>query len=95
MDFFLKNLRETLEALNELIGKNIKLVNCKRVRQCQQIKSSDRSKVNFIWRTLKYLADEGSILEKNGSVNPISYYIKPKEKIDLKVFIKSLRLGAT
>jgi hypothetical protein len=86
MDFFLKNLKETLEAINQLIDNNIYIVNTKRIRRCYNIKSSNRSKINFIWRSLNYLEQEG-ILEVNGSVNPKSYKIKNKKKIDVKVFI--------
>jgi len=45
MDFFLKNLRETVEAINKLIDNNVNMVNTKRVRRCNKIKSSDRSKI--------------------------------------------------
>lgn len=86
MDFFLKNLTETLEAINKLIDNNINIVNCKRVRRCINIKSSDRSKINFIWRSLNFLENEG-ILEPNGAVKPKNYKIKNSEKIDIKNFI--------
>ncbi len=86
MDFFLKNLKETLEAINQLIDNNIYIVNTKRIRRCYNIKSSNRSKINFIWRSLNYLEQEG-ILEVNGSVYPKSYKIKNKKKIDVEVFI--------
>ncbi|MFX1500567.1 MAG: hypothetical protein ACFFDH_06325, partial [Promethearchaeota archaeon] len=59
MDFFLNNLKETLEAINKLIDNNINIVNTKRIRRCNHIKSSNRSKINFIWRALKYLEEEG------------------------------------
>ena len=36
---------------------NISIVNTKRIRRCYNIKSSNRSKINFIWRALKYLKD--------------------------------------
>jgi len=69
MDFFLKNLRETLSAVNKLIEGNIYVVNTKRVRRCNNIKSSNRSKINFIWRSLAFL-EEQNILELNGKSNP-------------------------
>ena len=87
MDFFLKNLEETLNAINKLIDKNVYLVNTKRIRRCNNIKSSNRSKINFIWRSLKYLEEEGSILERNGVINPTTYKIKKKEKINIPAFI--------
>ena len=89
MDFFLKNLRETLEAINKLIDNNVNIVNCKRVRRCQSIKSSNRSKINFIWRSLNFLEQEG-ILEINGIVKPKTYKIANKEKIDVEEFISQV-----
>ena len=89
MDFFLKNLRETLEAINKLIDNNINIVNTKRVRRCNDIKSSNRSKINFIWRSLKFLQEEG-VLELNGSSNPRSYKIKSESKIDIDKFISKV-----
>jgi len=89
MDFFLKNLTDTLEAINKLIDNNINIVNCKRVRRCINIKSSNRSKINFIWRSLNFLENEG-ILEPNGAVKPKNYKIKSNEKIDIESFIESI-----
>ncbi|TET60367.1 MAG: hypothetical protein E3J52_03905 [Promethearchaeota archaeon] len=82
MDFFLSNLKETLEAINKLIDNNVTLVNAKRIRRCNHIKSSNRSKINFIWRSLRYLEDEG-ILTLNGITNPRTYKIITNEKIDV------------
>jgi hypothetical protein len=90
MDFFLKNLEETLNAINKLIDKNVYLVNTKRIRRCNNIKSNNRSKINFIWRSLKYLEEEGSILERNGIINPTTYKIKKKEKINIPAFISQI-----
>ena len=89
MDFFLKNLEETLEAINKLIYNNVNIVNTKRIRRCNNIRSSDRSKINFIWRSLNYL-EQKDILEKNGVTNPKTYIIKPKEQIDVKEFIAEM-----
>ncbi|MFX0031046.1 MAG: hypothetical protein ACFE8E_00310 [Candidatus Hodarchaeota archaeon] len=82
MDFFLKNLRETLQAINKLIDNNVNIVNTKRIRRCNNIKSSNRSKINFIWRSLDFLEKEG-ILEINGSYSPKTYKIKLNEKINI------------
>ena len=91
MDFFLKNVEETLEAINKLIEAKVNLVNTKRVRRCNHIRSSDRSKINFIWRSLKFLAEkEQGILEKNGINNPTTYKIKAKEKINIEEFISQI-----
>lgn len=89
MDFFLKNLQETLEAINKLIDANIYLVNTKRVRRCNHIKSSNRSKINFIWRSLNFLEEKG-ILEVNGVTNPKTFKIKSKKKINIEGFILEL-----
>ena len=86
MDFFLKNLKETLEAINKLIENNVMIVNAKRIRRCNNIKSSNRSKINFIWRSLNYLEREG-ILEANGAIKPKNYKIRSKEKIDIEEVI--------
>jgi hypothetical protein len=82
MDFFKRNLRETLEAINKLIDNNVNLVNTKRVRRCNNIKSSNRSKINFIWRSLEFLEKEG-ILEANGVHNPKTYKIKSVLPLDI------------
>lgn len=89
MDFFIKNLRETLEAINKLIDNNIYIVNTKRVRRCNNIKSSNRSKINFIWRSLDFLHDHG-LLEMNGKSSPKTYKIKEDEKIDIEQFIRRI-----
>lgn len=89
MDFFLKNVKETLEAINKLMDNNIKVVNTKRIRRCYNIKSSNRSKINFIWRSLDFLAKEG-ILEENGIITPKTYKIRLENKIDIDKFINQL-----
>ncbi len=90
MDFFLKNLKETLEAINKLIDANVNIVNTKRIRRCNNIKSSNRSKINFIWRTLTYLEQEG-LLELNGSLNPKTYKIKANQPINIEQFISQVK----
>ena len=64
MDFFSRNLRDTMEAINKLIDNNVNLVTTKSIRRCNNIKASNRSKINFIWRSLNYLEKEG-ILDMN------------------------------
>ena len=90
MDFFLKNVKETLEAINKLMDNNIALVNTKRIRRCYNIKSSNRSKINFIWRSLDFLAKEG-ILEANGIVKPKTYKIKANQPINIEEFISKVK----
>ncbi|UCC19113.1 MAG: hypothetical protein JSV62_13585, partial [Promethearchaeota archaeon] len=82
-------LKETLEAINKLIENNINIVNTKRIRRCFNIKSSNRSKINFIWRALKYLEEEG-ILTLNGITNPKTYKIMTDEKIDVDDFLSQI-----
>ena len=89
MDFFHKNLKDTLEAINKLIENNVNIVNTKRIRRCNNIKSSNRSKINFIWRSLKFLEEEG-ILTMNGITNPKTYKITTNRKIDIEKFFSQL-----
>ncbi|MFX1304359.1 MAG: hypothetical protein ACFE9X_13470 [Promethearchaeota archaeon] len=89
MDFFHKNLKDTLEAINKLIDNNVTIVNTKRIRRCYNIKSSDRSKINFIWRALKCLEEEG-ILTLNGVSNPKTYKIITKEKINVNNLLSQI-----
>ncbi|MFW9938967.1 MAG: hypothetical protein ACFFD5_15075 [Candidatus Thorarchaeota archaeon] len=94
MDFFLKNLRETLQAINKLIDNHVVVVNTKRIRRCNNIKSSNRSKINFIWRSLDYLEKEG-ILEINGTYSPKTYKIKSNEKIDIDRILSEIQKDRT
>ena len=89
MDFFSRNLRETIEAINKLIDNNITLVTTKSIRRCNNVKASNRSKINFIWRSLNYLEKEG-ILEMNGTYSPKSYKITSSQKIDIDEIISQI-----
>jgi hypothetical protein len=89
MDFFLKNLKDTVEALNKLIESNVNIVNTKKIRRCFNIKSSNRSKINFIWRALKILEEEG-ILALNGVTNPKTYKILIDQKIEVNKFLSQI-----
>ena len=89
MDFFLNNLRETAEAVNKLIEKNVSIVNTKKIRRCCNIKASDRSKINFIWRSLKVLEKEG-ILAPNGITNPKTYKILRDQKIEVDKLLSQI-----
>ena len=84
----MENLKETVEAINKLIASNINIVNTKRIRRCNNIKSSNRSKINFIWRALKCLEEEG-ILTLNGITNPKTYKIIADQKINVDRFLNS------
>ncbi|MHA2391693.1 MAG: hypothetical protein ACXAEX_06965 [Promethearchaeota archaeon] len=82
----MNNLKETLEAINKLIDNNVNIVNTKKIRRCFNIKSSNRSKINFIWRSLKYLEEEG-ILTLNGITNPKTYKILTDQRINVDKFL--------
>jgi len=94
MDFFSRNLKETMEAINKLIDNNINLVTTKSIRRCNNVKASNRSKINFIWRSLNYLEKEG-ILEVNGTYSPKSYKIKSPQKINIKVILSQIEKEMT
>ena len=85
----MKNLTDTIEAVNRLIESNVNIVNTKRIRRCFNIKSSNRSKINFIWRALKILEDEG-ILTLNGSTNPKTYKILIGQKIEVEKLLSKI-----
>ncbi len=85
----MKNLSETIEGVNRLIDRKINLVNTKRIRRCFNIKSSNRSKINFIWRALKILEEEG-ILALNGISNPKTYKILIKQKIEAEKLLSKI-----
>ncbi len=91
MDFFIKNLKETLEAVNNYIEKKITVVTTKSIRNSSNIKSSNRSKISFIWRSLDYLTSQG-VLEVNGATSPKKYVIIPKEKIDINQFLLQVKI---
>ena len=90
MDFFMKYLEETLEAVNSYIEKNVNTIYTKSIRNYHGIKSSNRSKINFIWRSLNYLESQG-ILRVNGTTTPKKYEIIPKKKIDINQFVSQLK----
>ena len=85
----MKNLSDTIEAVNRLIESNVNIVNTKKIRRCFNIKSSNRSKINFIWRALKILEDEG-ILALNGITNPKTYKILIKQKIEVENLLSKI-----
>ena len=89
MDFVSKYLRETLEAINYSIEKNYKTISTRIVKKYKGIKPKDRSKTNFVWRSLEFL-EKQNVLEVNGSTTPKIYYIKPKEKIDIDNFLRQV-----
>ena len=84
MDFVEKHLKETLETIKTF---NNSVITVKRIRMARNIKSSNRSAINFIWRALRSLVDI-DFLEVNGSRNLQSYKLKhPGMKIDIKTIV--------
>lgn len=76
-------LRLTVRAINVLFAKERTYVDTKTIRRLSQIPSTDRSSINFIWRSLEYLENQGYI-EKNGRDSPQLYEITSASLIDIK-----------
>jgi len=79
MDFFIENLKETIYGINKINGE----ISVKKIRIINDIKSTNRSKINFIWRSLDYLVKQ-NILRINGTRNPKLYYLIKKGEIDVE-----------
>ncbi len=82
MDYFLKSVKETLEAINGLLKENHQYVSVKRVRDYYGISASEHSKINFIWRSLDFLAKHGIITLNNGK-KPKKYKINSSSTINI------------
>jgi len=89
MDFFIKFLTETIEGINQLIECKQYFVNVKILRHILNIKSSDRTKINFHWRNLQLL-ERKKIITLYSNKSPTKLYKLPKSKIDIDRFIESL-----
>ncbi len=79
MNFFIENLKETVYGINKINGE----ITVKKIRIVNDIKSTNRSKINFIWRALEYLVKQ-DVLRINGAKSPKSYYLRKKEKLDIE-----------
>ena len=90
MNFFLINLKETIKAINGMIEKKINIITVKKIREAENIKSSDHSKINFIWRSLKLLAKHG-LLDVIQSTSPKKYIMRKEEKIDFNKFLSQIK----
>ena len=91
MDFFEQNLKEVLLAINYLMQKGNLIVNTKKVRIVNGISPENRSKINFIWRSLKFLECNYSILEKTDRNGSTSYKIMLEQQIEVEEFIRENR----
>ena len=74
-------LHDVINAINYFIEKKGSIIDTKRIRNYYKIKSSNRSKINFIWRFLDFLESNGYI--ELFHENPKLYRI-PQSKIDFK-----------
>lgn len=52
---------DVIKVLNELLEKGLEIISVKRIRDIKDVKTSDRSKINFYWRTLRMLCRKGFI----------------------------------
>ncbi|MBA7613907.1 hypothetical protein ES703_21165 [subsurface metagenome] len=82
MNFFLKNLKEKIRALNKTIERRGRTISVKKVKDKNQIKPNNRSKINFYWRSLKLLVEK-KILAENGTKKPKLYEILTTHKITI------------
>ncbi|MCP4763964.1 MAG: hypothetical protein GY870_19485 [archaeon] len=90
MAYYRKVLEDTVSAINKCYEKDIKDVNVRRIRRCNAIPSTERSKINFISRALDDLNKIG-YLEFIGRNSPKKYkIIKPIK--DLKEIQKELHI---
>jgi hypothetical protein len=80
---------EFLNAINFLIENNQEIVNVKKIRRFNQIKNSDRSKINFYFRFLKILEDYGFITQIKQNQKS-KYYKLPNSKIEINQIIEAI-----
>jgi hypothetical protein len=85
MGYFSKILAETVDALNRCYEKNVTNVNVGRIRKCNKVKSTDRSKIVFISRALDELSNAG-FLTYIGRNSPKTYQVT--NKIDWQEVLK-------
>ncbi|MBD3215644.1 MAG: hypothetical protein GF311_23740 [Candidatus Lokiarchaeota archaeon] len=87
MHYYKQILKQVCEAINSLHKTGITRVTTKKVRRELKIKSTNRSKITFIWRSLKILNTHG-IIEKNGVDKPLTYIAT--SKIDIEKILDSI-----
>jgi len=61
-----------LDTINQLISTGARVITSRTIRIFNNIDKSDRSSINFIWRNLKFLNENGFI-EKYNDTTPIKY----------------------
>ncbi len=84
MNFLKINLAETVQAIKDLVKRNVRIT-VEMIRLFHEIKSSNRSKINFIWRNLKYLATRNVIKCINRN-SPKIYELTTRGKEYIKNF---------
>ncbi|MBN2155983.1 MAG: hypothetical protein JW776_08070 [Candidatus Lokiarchaeota archaeon] len=77
MVYYNKILKECVEAINKCVDKNYTDITVKRIRKCNDIPSSDRSRIHFISRALEDLKTQGH-LQLIGRNSPKVYKILNK-----------------
>ena len=87
--YYKKIFEDTVKAVQKCYDRNIYEINVKRIRTCNSIPSSNRSKINFISRALEDLTNEGT-LTFIGRNSPKKYKINTRP--DYKTLAKSLGL---
>ena len=85
MNFFKSNLEDTVRAIKDLVKKN-RRITVQKIRQFHEIKSSNRSKINFIWRSLKHLTAQ-NVLKCIIRKSPKIYELTPQGKEYINNFI--------
>lgn len=82
-----------LKTLNECIRNEVNIITVKSIRRRNDIESSDRSKINFIWRNLEFLEKNGFIKIHNNKL-PKRYKL-PQTEIKMQevrdIVIKNTR----
>ncbi len=74
-----------------MIEKGDNIITVKKIRIKKNIESTDRSKINFIWRSLGLLANV-ELLDVTETTGPNKYIIKYSEKIDVDKLLTRIRL---
>lgn len=89
MNFFKRNLEDTIHAIKDLVKTN-RRITVQNIRLFHEIKSSNRSKINFIWRSLEYLAEQKCLkcIDRN---SPKIYELTPQGKEDIYKFDLKIR----
>ncbi len=94
MNYFNENLKETIKIINKLIDRKIRLIDVKKIRKLRNISSSDRSKINLIWRSLKILEKERFIESYSRNRSKV-YKILCIQKINTEKFFINFKKNNT